>query len=55
LRTLGHEVDTAAWTAPERVIEPDPDRVEFYAEGYARYRARVSAARAEWGGSRVAG
>jgi sugar (pentulose or hexulose) kinase len=55
LRALGREVDTTAWTAPVRVAEPDPDRADFYAEGYAGYRARVDAARAEWGGLGVAG
>jgi hypothetical protein len=55
LRAFGRDVDIAAWTAPVRVIEPDPDRTEFHAEGYAGYRARVAAARAEWGGLRAAG
>jgi hypothetical protein len=43
-------VDIEAWTASEGVIEPGPD-ADFYAEGYAGYRARVDAARATWRGS----
>jgi xylulokinase/erythritol kinase len=55
LRALNRDVDESAWTTPVRVIEPDPDRTEFYAEGYVRYQARVAAARAEWGGPRAVG
>ncbi|MGH3647073.1 MAG: FGGY family carbohydrate kinase [Micromonosporaceae bacterium] len=49
LRTLGRDVDVAAWTAPHGVIEPGPDAA-YYADGYAGYRARVDAARETWKG-----
>ncbi|MGH3658110.1 MAG: FGGY family carbohydrate kinase [Micromonosporaceae bacterium] len=49
LRTLGHPVDMAAWTAPHGVVEPGPDAT-YYADGYAGYRARVDAARETWKG-----
>lgn len=45
---LGHDVDVAAWTAPEGVIEPDPATAARYTEGYADYRARVATARTRW-------
>jgi xylulokinase len=47
---LGHELDVAAWTAPEAVVDPDPAGVEFYEQAYADYLFRVSGARARWHG-----
>jgi erythritol kinase len=44
----GEELDVAAWTAPEDVVEPDPGRREPYAEGYARYLDHVRAAQPFW-------
>ncbi|GAB2607440.1 FGGY-family carbohydrate kinase [Streptomyces capparidis] len=47
-RDLGHELDAAAWTAPEVVIDPDPEGVAFYEAAYADYLFRVTAARSRW-------
>ncbi|MEV7086006.1 FGGY family carbohydrate kinase [Streptomyces sp. NPDC093085] len=47
---LGREVDAAAWTAPEAVVDPDPAGVAFYEEAYAEYLFRVESARARWRG-----
>lgn len=47
LLALGRSVDVAAWTAPERVIEPAGD-ADWYREGYERYRAELSDARQRW-------
>jgi xylulokinase/erythritol kinase len=44
----GEELDSAAWTAAEDVVEPDPARREQYAEGYARYLDHVRAAQPFW-------
>ncbi|AXG76497.1 FGGY family carbohydrate kinase [Streptomyces paludis] len=46
----GHALDTAAWTAPEAVVDPDPAGVAFYQQGYADYLFRVENARARWRG-----
>jgi len=46
----GVAVDTAAWTAPERVIDPDPAAVDFYDASYPDYLFRVSSARSRWQG-----
>ncbi|MFE7133649.1 FGGY family carbohydrate kinase [Streptomyces sp. NPDC057638] len=43
---LGLPLDQGIWTAPDRLVEPDPDRSSYYAEAYADHRARLSAARA---------
>ncbi|MQA03713.1 MAG: carbohydrate kinase [Streptosporangiales bacterium] len=48
VRVLGHDVDTAVWTAPERVVEPVPANVERYAEQYLGYCDRVAKARQAW-------
>lgn len=48
LRTFGHQVDEATWTAPEGVIEPDPELAERYEYSYLEYRTRVATARATW-------
>lgn len=45
---LGLAVDTAAWTAPELVVDPDPEGVAFYEEAYADYLFRVENARDRW-------
>lgn len=44
----GEDLDEATWTAPEDVVEPDPARQAFYADGYARYLDHVQAARPFW-------
>jgi erythritol kinase len=45
---FGIGLDVTAWTRPAGVREPDPDRAAYYAEGYADYLDRVSAARLRW-------
>jgi len=45
---LGVELDTAAWIAPDAVVEPDPARRELYEDGYRRYLAHLAAARPLW-------
>lgn len=47
---LGHELDVAAWTAPDAVVDPDPAGVEFYEQAYADYLFRVESARTRWRG-----
>ncbi|MFJ7491986.1 FGGY family carbohydrate kinase [Streptomyces sp. NPDC097727] len=42
---FGAELDTAAWTAPAEVVEPDPERAVFYAKAYEDHLARLAAAR----------
>lgn len=44
----GTGLDVPAWTHPAGVQEPDPARSAYYADGYADYLARVSAARRRW-------
>ncbi len=44
----GEELDVAAWTAPEDVVEPDPAMQARYTDGYARYLDHVAAARPFW-------
>ncbi|MEU6593407.1 FGGY-family carbohydrate kinase [Streptomyces sp. NPDC046881] len=41
----GVPLDTAAWTGPTRVIEPDPDRAAYYAKGYEEHLELLAAAR----------
>jgi erythritol kinase len=36
------------WIAETRQVAPDPQRAEFYAEGYAHYLRRIEAARPRW-------
>ncbi|HVX44791.1 MAG TPA: FGGY-family carbohydrate kinase, partial [Mycobacteriales bacterium] len=48
LVATGHAIDEEAWTRPERVIEPEPGRIERYAEGYRDYLARQASARELW-------
>ncbi|MFD4944308.1 FGGY family carbohydrate kinase [Streptomyces sp. NPDC058239] len=43
---FGAELDTAAWTAPTTVVEPDPERSAFYAKAYEDHLTRLAAARA---------
>jgi xylulokinase/erythritol kinase len=45
---LGQKLDTAAWTAPSSVVDPDPARHERYQEGYRRYLDHLAAARPLW-------
>ncbi|MFF2960752.1 FGGY family carbohydrate kinase [Streptomyces sp. NPDC057963] len=42
---FGAELDTAAWTAPTEVVEPDPERSEFYAKAYGDHLTRLAEAR----------
>ncbi|MGW5432039.1 FGGY family carbohydrate kinase [Streptomyces sp. NPDC004059] len=41
----GVPLDTAAWTEPTRVIEPDPDRAAYYAKGYEEHLELLAEAR----------
>ncbi|MFE4176981.1 FGGY family carbohydrate kinase [Streptomyces sp. NPDC056909] len=47
---FGPGLDTAAWTAPDTVVDPDPAGVEFYEQAYADYLFRVESARERWRG-----
>lgn len=51
---LGRALDTAAWTAPDAVVDPDPAGVEFYEQAYADYLFRVESARRRWRGPATA-
>ncbi|MFI9624738.1 FGGY family carbohydrate kinase [Streptomyces sp. NPDC052042] len=42
---FGAELDTAAWTAPTEVVEPDPARAAFYAKAYQDHLTRLADAR----------
>jgi sugar (pentulose or hexulose) kinase len=48
LQATGREVDIATWTRPERVIDPSPEDVDFYAAGYQDYLRRQRSARSLW-------
>jgi len=50
----GIELDTAAWTAADAVVEPDPRQRERYEDGYRRYLAQLAAARPLWSDPRTA-
>jgi xylulokinase/erythritol kinase len=41
----GVPLDTAAWTEPARVVEPDPDRAAYYAKGYEEHLELLAEAR----------
>ncbi|MQY32495.1 Erythritol kinase [Streptomyces sp. RB17] len=41
----GAPLDTAAWTEPARVIEPDPGRTAYYAKGYEEHLELLARAR----------
>ncbi|MEU9476577.1 FGGY-family carbohydrate kinase [Streptomyces sp. NPDC048191] len=41
----GVPLDTAAWTGPARVVEPDPDRAAYYAKGYEEHLELLARAR----------
>ncbi|MBK6018194.1 FGGY-family carbohydrate kinase [Streptomyces sp. MBT53] len=41
----GVPLDTAAWTRPTEVIEPDPRRSAYYTKGYEDHLARLKSAR----------
>lgn len=47
----GEELDEVAWTAPAGVVDPAPERMERYDEGYRHYLAELAAARPLWGRS----
>ncbi|MFJ5993805.1 FGGY family carbohydrate kinase [Streptomyces sp. NPDC092370] len=42
----GVALDTAAWTRPTAVVEPDPGRTAFYTRGYEEHLDRLAQARA---------
>ncbi|MFE6131155.1 FGGY family carbohydrate kinase [Streptomyces sp. NPDC056437] len=42
----GVALDTAAWTAPTAVVEPDPERSEFYAQAHEEHLERLAGSRA---------
>ncbi|MEU3221303.1 FGGY-family carbohydrate kinase [Streptomyces sp. NPDC006971] len=44
-RRFGAELDTAAWTAPAEVAEPDPARAAFYTKAYEDHLTRLAEAR----------
>jgi erythritol kinase len=44
----GEEIDVAAWTAPEGVVEPNATHRDRYDDGYQRYLAHLAAARPLW-------
>lgn len=50
LDAAGEAYDRAAWTRPDGIVEPDPDRAARYDAGYAFYRDRLEAARGNWRG-----
>ncbi|UXY27596.1 FGGY-family carbohydrate kinase [Streptomyces sp. HUAS TT20] len=41
----GITLDTAAWTGPTAVVEPDPGRAAYYAKGYEEHLARLARVR----------
>ncbi|MFJ9894920.1 FGGY family carbohydrate kinase [Streptomyces sp. NPDC091280] len=41
----GVPLDTAAWTRPTEVVEPDPKRAAFHTKGYEDHLGRLAAAR----------
>lgn len=47
LRASGREPGPE-WTAPERVVDPDPAAARYYEEGYHRFLAHQEAARDLW-------
>ncbi len=44
------DVDMAAWTRPDGLIEPRPELANLYEAGMAFYRERLDAARGAWSG-----
>ena len=48
LRATGRDADLAAWTAPERVVDPDPDAARYYEDGYHRFLDLQRHAREGW-------
>ncbi|GAA2073921.1 FGGY-family carbohydrate kinase [Actinomadura alba] len=50
-RRFGTGLDAGEWTRPAGVREPDPSRAAYYADGYAGYLRRLTAARQRWGTS----
>ncbi|MDT7557521.1 MAG: hypothetical protein QOI68_1991 [Pseudonocardiales bacterium] len=49
-RAQGADLDAAAWTAPDDVIEPIDDHRHRYDDGYRDYLAHLGAARPLWTG-----
>ncbi|PAZ12415.1 carbohydrate kinase [Streptomyces sp. SA15] len=41
----GVALDTAAWTRPTAIVEPDPGRAAYYAKGYEEHLTRLTEAR----------
>ena len=48
LDVSGNEHDRRAWTHAEAVIDPDPDTMDRYDEGFARHLRHQKAARELW-------
>lgn len=48
LDTVGIDYDATEWGRPETTIEPDPDLVPLYEDGFQRYLAHRQAARELW-------
>lgn len=48
LRATGRDADLAAWTAPERIVHPDPDAARRYEDGYHRFLELQRHARQGW-------
>lgn len=48
LRARGQEADTAAWTKPEGVVEPDDSLAGLYDDAFGRYLEHREAARPLW-------
>jgi erythritol kinase len=48
LRATGRDADVAAWTAPERVVDPDPAAARYYEDGYHRFLELQRHARQSW-------
>ncbi|MDV9202551.1 carbohydrate kinase, partial [Streptomyces sp. Wh19] len=42
---FGVQLDTAAWTAPTAVVEPDPAHAAYYAKAYEDHLNRLAEAR----------
>ncbi len=47
-QALHVDLDVAAWTGPQLVVEPDPAAAATYRLGYQRYLAHLEAARELW-------
>jgi erythritol kinase (D-erythritol 1-phosphate-forming) len=52
LDAAGIAYDREAWTRPDGVIEPDPERSAFHERGYVAYREHLDRAMGRWSGPR---